>query len=207
MAMIAEFHSLYKPLAPPVACKESDRQCVLSRHPGSDKGFTLIELTVVIALISIVFFFTVPRLQNEILTDPTKKTSRWLLSNIRSLKERSYREKKDYILYIDTDAGAFWMAKRTVDEEEEEEKEEETPSESAGERKYNLPESMRILDIEFPGNVEVTTGIAEIIFYAKGYSETAFIHMEDGDNRRLSFLIEPFLPNVRYYEEYIGFEN
>ena len=184
-----------------------NRQCVLSMHLESDKGFTLIELTVVIALISIIFFFSIPRLQNEILTDPTKKTSRWLLSNIRSLKERSYREKKDYILYIDTDANAFWMTERIVDEEGEEEKEEETLSKSAEERKYNLPESLRILDIEFPGNVEVTTGVAEIIFYAKGYSETAFIHMEDDDNRRLSFLIEPFLPDVRYYEEYIGFEN
>ena len=207
MHMIADFHSLYKPLAPPVACKGSHRLCVLSMHPESAKGFTLIELTVVIALISIIFFFSIPRLQNEILTDPTKKTSRWLLSNIRSLKERSYREKKDYILYIDTDANAFWMTERIVDEEGEEEKEEETLSKSAEERKYNLPESLRILDIEFPGNVEVTTGVAEIIFYAKGYSETAFIHMEDGDNRRLSFLIEPFLPDVRYYEEYIGFEN
>jgi prepilin-type N-terminal cleavage/methylation domain-containing protein len=183
-------------------------QSVLSRHPEPNKGFTLIELTVVIALISIIFFFSIPRLQNEILTDPAKKTSRWLLSNIRSLKERSFREKKDYILYIDTDAGAFWMAERVVDEEEEEsEQGEETLSENNETRKYSLPQSMKILDVEFPGNVEATTGIAEIIFYAKGYSETAFIHMEDGDNRRLSFLIEPFLPDIRYYEEYIGFGN
>jgi prepilin-type N-terminal cleavage/methylation domain-containing protein len=170
--------------------------------PDPDRGFTLIELTVVMALISIVFFFSIPKLQNEILTDPTKKTSRWLLSNIRSLKERSYREKKDYVLYIDTDTNALWVSQRVVEAENE-----DAPSEKGGAQKYNLPESMRILDVEFPGNVEVTTGIAEIIFYAKGYSETAFIHMEDGDNRRLSFLIEPFLPEVRYYEHHIGFEN
>jgi prepilin-type N-terminal cleavage/methylation domain-containing protein len=170
--------------------------------PDLDRGFTLIELTVVMALISIVFFFSIPRLQNEILTDPTKKTSRWLLANIRSLKERSYREKKDYVLYIDTDTNALWVSQRVVEVENE-----DAPSEQGGSQKYNLPESMRILDVEFPGNVEVTTGVAEIIFYAKGYSETAFIHMEDGDNRRLSFLIEPFLPEVRYYEHHVGFEH
>jgi prepilin-type N-terminal cleavage/methylation domain-containing protein len=170
--------------------------------PDPDGGFTLIELAVVMALISIVFFFSIPRLQNEILTDPTKKTSRWLLSNIRSLKERSYREKKDYVLYIDTDANALWVSQRLAEAENQ-----DAPSEKGGAQKYNLPESMRILDVEFPGNVEVAAGIAEIIFYAKGYSETAFIHMADGDNRRLSYLIEPFLPEVRYYEQHVGFEN
>lgn len=182
-------------------------QHVLSRHPEKVKGFTLIELTVVIALVSILFFFSIPRLQNEILTDPTQKTARWLLSNVRSLKERSYREKKDYVLYIDTDNHAFWMSERMVDEEDAAEKERDVSAENKAARSFNLPEGIRILDVEFPGSEEVPTGVAEIMFYAKGYSDTAFIHMEDEDNQRLSFLIEPFLMDVRYYEEYVGFED
>jgi prepilin-type N-terminal cleavage/methylation domain-containing protein len=177
-------------------------------HPEKEMGFTLIELTVVIALVSILFFFSIPRLQNEILTDPTKKTSRWLLSNVRSLKERSYRENKDFTLFIDTDTNALWMAERVVEEEEEEdEKKEDASVDKGAARKFNLPDGIRILDVEFPGDQEMPMGVAEVNFYAKGYSDTAFIHLEDDDNRRLSFLIEPFLPDVRYYEEYVGFEN
>jgi prepilin-type N-terminal cleavage/methylation domain-containing protein len=171
-------------------------------YSDSDRGFTLIELTVVMALISIVFFFSIPRIQNEILSDPAQKTSRWLLANVRSLKEQSSREKKDYVLYIDTDANALWMSGRM----HEEEKEEVQPQKEAA-QKFNLPESLRILSVEFPANVEISSGIAEIMFYAKGYSETAFIHVADDDNRRFSFLIEPFLPNVRTYEQDAGFEN
>lgn len=155
------------------------------------------------ALISIVFFFSIPRLRDEMRFNPTQKTSRWLLSNVRSLKERSYREKKDYVLHVDTEAHALWVSERMIDADSPEPQPE---SQDRGGGKYNLPEKIRILNVEFPGNVEVSTGVAEIIFFAKGYSETAFIHMEDDDNRRVSYLIEPFLPEVRYYEAYVGFE-
>lgn len=167
----------------------------------ADEGFTLIELTVVMAIITIVFFFSIPRLQNEILTDPSKKTSRWLLANVRALKERSFREKKDYILYIDTNNHSFRIPGRADENENESDM-----LEPAADNQYQLPENMRIIDVEFPGNVEVSTGIAEVYFYAKGYSDTVFIHMEDDQDRRISFLIEPFLPLCRYYEHHVGFE-
>jgi prepilin-type N-terminal cleavage/methylation domain-containing protein len=175
----------------------------MHRCSRSNSGFTLIELTVVLAIISIVFFFSIPRLRTEILTDQSKKTSRWLLLTVRSLKEHSLREKKDYVLHIDTDAGAFWTSQRSPKTVEEAPDMMEKKTEGA---RYQLPEDMRILDVEFPGDVQVTTGEAEIFFYAKGYSDAAFIHLEDETNQRLSFQIQPFLLNGRYYERYVGFE-
>jgi len=172
------------------------------RRCRGDKGFTLIELTVVIAIVSIVFFFSIPRLRNDILTDQTQKTSRWLLANVRSLKERSFRAKKDYVLHIDIDGNAMWMSERPSEAGTEG----DTLAKTAQDR-YQLPDNLRILDVEFPGDVQVSTGVADVFFYAKGYSDTAFIHMEDDENRRLSFLIEPFLPECRYYERYEGFES
>jgi prepilin-type N-terminal cleavage/methylation domain-containing protein len=207
MPFIADFDSLYKPSVDPAAYEGRRRRCILSRHPEKTKGFTLVELTVVMALVSILFFFSIPRLQNEILTDPTQKTARWLLSNVRSLKERSYREKKDYTLYVDTDNNAFWMSERVVEEEGAEEKERDVSVGNSVMRDFKLPEGIRILNVEYPGTLEVPAGVAEIVFYAKGYSDMAFIHMEDEDNQRLSFLIEPFLTQVRFYEEYVGFED
>ena len=41
------------------------------------RGFTLIELIVVIALIGLMLFFSLPRLQNNPFLDGSKKSARW----------------------------------------------------------------------------------------------------------------------------------
>jgi len=51
------------------------------------------------------------------------------------------------------------------------------------------------------GRGEIQSGIAEIFFYKKGYSDQAVIVIENEDNRKLFFTIEPFLPAVKLYEE------
>ncbi len=45
-----------------------------------------------------------------------------------------------------------------------------------------------------------------ICFYKAGYSDKAIIHIEDEDHYQVSFLIEPFLPNMKLYQEYVSFE-
>jgi prepilin-type N-terminal cleavage/methylation domain-containing protein len=54
-------------------------------HNGQPAGFTLIELIVVIALLGLMLFFSLPRLQNNPFLDDSKKSSRWLIGKIQSL--------------------------------------------------------------------------------------------------------------------------
>jgi hypothetical protein len=69
---------------------------------------------------------------------------------------------------------------------------------------YSLPDELRILDIEYPQKGKIYTGRAEINFYRAGYTDKALVHMQEGDSY-LSFLIEPFLSNVQFFESYTGF--
>jgi len=149
-------------------------------------GYTLIELVVVIALISTMFFVALPRFQDNILTDQARKVSRWVITQARHLKQQSAREKKDYILHVDMENDKFWILNRDMEDEALQKAEEEA---------YKLPEEVSIMDVEFVGRGKVSAGQAEIFFYAKGYSDKALIHMQHDDNRQFSFLIEPFLPN------------
>ena len=161
-------------------------------------GFTLIELIVVISLISIIIFVSVPRFHNETLPDNTKKVSRWIMLTSQSLKEKSFCDQKLYTMHVNMESRRLWVTDESMSEDE---------VLKAGQKGFMIPDDVEALDVEFPGNNKIISGLANINFYANGYSDMALIHIEDDDNNQLSFLIEPFLSKVKLYEKYSGFED
>ena len=164
---------------------------------GKSSGFTLIELIVVISLLGLMLFFSLPRLQDNPFLDDSKESSRWLIGKVQVLKESAIRDQRQYSMLFDLDSGRMWETNEAMSPDD---------YENAALNSYALPEDVRILDVEFPGTEKITSGRAEITFYKEGYTDKAFVHMQEGDTY-LSFLIEPFLPNVQVYEKYKGFED
>ena len=160
------------------------------------KGFTFIELIVVISLISIMLFLAIPRFQGNFLSDSTKDVSRWILLKIPYIKEKAAREQKRYILHVSFDSNKLWITNETMPLES---------LQSAEEDGYKLPEDIKLLDVEYPDQEKISVGQADINFNEKGYSDKAIIHLENDDNEKFSFLIEPFLLRVRLYSSYAGF--
>ena len=162
-----------------------------------NSGFTLIELIVVVALMGLMLFFSLPRLQNNPFLNDTKKSSRWLISKIRTLKESAIRDQKTYTLHFDLDSGRVWETHQAMSMED---------IESAVMDSYVLPDDLQIIDVEYPSQGKINSGQAEINFYKAGYTNKALVHMQDGDIY-LSFLIEPFLSDVQLFEKYASFED
>lgn len=165
-----------------------------SDNPG---GFTLIELIVVMALFGIMLFFSLPRLQDNPFLDDAKKSSRWLIGKVEALKESAVRDKIQYALNFDLDSGRMWETNVSMSAED---------LESARLNSHTLPAHVHIVDIEFPGRGKVISGQTEITFYRAGYTDKALIHLQDGD-RYLSFLIEPFLSEVQFFDKYASFQD
>jgi len=163
---------------------------------GAGNGFTLIEIAVVILLISIMLLVALPRLPDSPLTDQTRKTKRWVILKVQDLKERAVRDQKTYSLHVGIDSRRLWI---TSDDMSDESKE------KAEKKAFKLDEDLKVLDVEYPGDEKIESGRADILFYAKGYSDRAIIHMSDSD-ARFSFQIEPFLSNVKLYNAYTGYE-
>ena len=162
------------------------------------KGFTLIELVVVVALISIMLFLAIPRFQSDFLTDSTKKVSRWILYKVPALKENAFREQKKYVLHVGIDSEKLWITHEGMSDEELQD------AEIGG---FILPDDIKLQDVEFPDERIISSGRADIYFYEKGYSDKAIIHMVHDGDHWLSFLMEPFLPQVYLYSKYVGFED
>jgi prepilin-type N-terminal cleavage/methylation domain-containing protein len=164
---------------------------------GQSRGFTLLELIVVISLMGIMLVLTVPRFHETLLLDESKTNSRWIIGKIQSLKEAAVRNQKRYTLHIDLDSERFWETDESMSPE---------AIENAAVNADALPSGLKITDIEYPIHGKINSGQAEIAFYKNGFSDKVFIHVQDGETH-ISYLIEPFLSEVSRYETYIGFEN
>jgi prepilin-type N-terminal cleavage/methylation domain-containing protein len=176
----------------------------LNRHYGQrtadnrqSRGFTLLELIVVISLMGIMLMLAVPRFHETLFLNESKTGSRWIIGKVQALKEAAVRNQKNYTLHIDLDSERFWETDESMPPE---------AIESAVANAAALPSGLKITDIEYPIRGKINSGQAEITFYKNGYSDKVFIHLQDGE-AQVSYLIEPFLSEVSRYETYVGFEN
>ena len=71
----------------------------------------------------------------------------------------------------------------------------------------DLPEDVRILDIDLYGSDKNVIGEAGIKFSRKGYIHYSLIHLSDKSDRKFTLVIEPFLGKVKIMEDYLNFED
>jgi prepilin-type N-terminal cleavage/methylation domain-containing protein len=160
---------------------------------AGNQGFTLIELIVVISLISILLFFSIPRLDISLFKDRNRELSAWIVLTVRSLKEASLRDQETYVLALDLDNNRMWVASA------------DAADEITAEDKEALPKGFRLLGIAYPEQDRIITGVAKIRFYPKGYSDAALIHVQDNNNDRVTYRVEPFLAHVKIHEGYLEY--
>jgi general secretion pathway protein H len=161
-------------------------------------GFTLVELIVVVALISLLLFIAMPRFQDTVLSDARRKMANWIMFKTQSLREKAIRDQVDYVLHVDIDNQHMWTSIENQAEES---------LEHSAKKGYELKQNLKIIDVEHQQQGKITSGTADILFYSRGYADRAFIHVEENDEKQLSFLVETFLPEVKMYEEYRSFED
>jgi prepilin-type N-terminal cleavage/methylation domain-containing protein len=159
-------------------------------------GFTLIELVVVIALIGTMLLFAVPNLQ-RLFVDDTRKTSQWILLQVPKHRALAVSETRIYTLHVDMSEQKLWFSSMDMSDE---------ALDSAMDRGIELDNSVRLLDVAYSYGDSVNSGEALILFYPKGYSDKAIIHIEEKNGNRRSFKFEPFLTQVELIEGYADFE-
>ncbi len=147
-------------------------------------------------LISIVLAVAIPRFEGGIFQDPTKKMSRWMINTVRSLRSAAVQKRVVQTLVVDLSHHKMYVANDQMSEEEHD---------AASEKAFALPSGMRIVDIQFPGRDRITSGIVDIHFYPAAYSDHLLIHFENDNAERMTYWIEPLLPKVKIFDEWIDF--
>ena len=162
------------------------------------KGFTLVELVVVVGLIVMMIGLTMPRIRTALLSDNLKRTALKMVGLASNLKNEAVREQKTYALHLDLARQRYWVEFAAMTEEEQT---------LAGENAVKLPHDVQILDVWFKDGDKVTEGETAILFFKKGYIQPSAIHLGDDDGRRFTIALSPFVENVKVMETYVDFTN
>ena len=83
----------------------------------------------------------------------------------------------------------------------------EEEKETAQSDVFNFPAGIGIVDVEFPEKGKVSSGEARIFFYPNGYSDKALIHVETAETSFSTFLVEPFLRQIKTFNTYWEFKS
>ncbi|MEE4352886.1 MAG: prepilin-type N-terminal cleavage/methylation domain-containing protein [Desulfatiglans sp.] len=162
------------------------------------KGYTLIELTVVIVLIGLMFAFVVPRFRLDLLTDDLKGTVRGMIGRIKTLRNEAVHNQKTYVLHFDLESNLVWVDSTDMGEE---------ARALAREKAFHLPNGIRVLDVWLKGRGKKMTGETAIVFNSKGYVQPSAIHLASDDDRIFTLALSPFTGKIKVYDEYVEFDD
>ncbi len=168
------------------------------RIQRSSRGYTLIELTVVVLLISLMAVMAIPRFRYALLTDDLKSTTRKMTGIIRNLRNEAVRTQQTQYLHLDLESNRFWTDSAAMTEEERV---------LAQKRTSSLPQGVNLVDVWLKGEGKKAEGRASIPFTKKGYAPQAVIHLGSEDGRRFTLVLSPFLHRIEVMDDYVDFGN
>ena len=165
--------------------------------PDNTKGYTFIELTIVIIIIGIMLALAVPGFRNATLSDQLKVATRGMISLLKDLRSEAIREQKTFVLNFDLQSNRFWICSSGMTEDERKQKQEKACS---------LPEGVHIISIRFRGGDALISGNTAIVFNKKGYTRPALISLGLEDERVFMLELSPFLGSIKVLEGHIWHE-
>ena len=162
-------------------------------RPSDKKGYTLIELAVVVVLIGVVLLMAIPRVQDTMTQDRMRSAVRHLAGMARELKAEAVREQVDHYLHLDLDNRLFWNTRDDMTAENRTLRRNQARS---------LPSSVRITDVALIDADKKNQGEVIIRFFSQGYIQPAAIHLTDED-RIMTLILQPFLSTFEVQDTYV----
>jgi prepilin-type N-terminal cleavage/methylation domain-containing protein len=146
-------------------------------HLSSNRGFTLVELGLVILILGILVGFVVPRFQDRSHAELVSQIRR-LAVTFRFLREQAILDGRTYRLVYDVSDHRYWSARGGENEGQPVSLENNGPLA----REVALPEPVGFADVVFPLTAgKLFEGVGWTEFYPDGYVDLTVIHLGNGE--------------------------
>ncbi|MGB5217212.1 MAG: prepilin-type N-terminal cleavage/methylation domain-containing protein [Smithella sp.] len=161
-----------------------------------NKGFTLVELLLVIVLIGIILVLAVPSLRDTLTGNDLKKSTRLLIGLERKLRAEAVRDQIDYLLCFDLSTASYWVTASDMTSEKQNEMKKQMKQ---------LPAGVKILDIVDDKGKKSSETEVRIKFGKNNVCAPTVIHL-GSDEDKMTIVINPFLGITDIYDKYIDIE-
>lgn len=161
-----------------------------------DHGFTLVEIVVVVALISLFMVLSIP-LFGTVGTSSLDSSARRLSGTIKYLFNESAISGFEYRLIYDLDRGTYRAQILEADGTL-------ADAEDQG-RQAELKGSVRFQDVQLPGRGKFTMGQITTRIDPSGWIEETIIHLNDDAGEILTLRVTPLTGTTEIYRGYREF--
>lgn len=158
----------------------------------NNRGFTLVELLLVIILIGIVLALAVPSTRDVLTGDSLKKASRQFIGLERQLRADAVRSQRDHILCIDLPDASYWIITSDMTAEK---------INDIKKNRRHLPADVAILDIVEENNKKKSAGESRIKCGRNNVCSPAIIHLGYKEEK-MTIVINPFLGVTDVFNKY-----
>jgi prepilin-type N-terminal cleavage/methylation domain-containing protein len=164
------------------------------------RGFTLLEMVVVLLLLGIFSSVLYLRIQNVFSGGDLRSASRMIIGRINMLRGRAVfgRTEQTMVLHID---------RNTVYAVEPESAEQSTVDRAitdprTSQKETPLPRGVRLEDVVVLSRGKIRKGEALIRFFANGCIDRSLIHLRNDGDESYTLEINPLTGNVKVYDRY-----
>ena len=183
-------------------------------------GFTLIELIVVIALMSLIALFALPNVSNYFKVN-LKSTVREIATIVVSAYNSTMLTGKVHRVVYDLDKNEYWVesgsssflleSERSLEEkerlgiEEDEDDSDFSIDNTITEKKISLPSGVTFKGLFTQKDEEIIEdGLAYTHIFPHGFTEKTVIQLEDSADHFVTLILYPFLGKTKMVQKHVS---
>lgn len=168
---------------------------------SKQKGFTLLELIIVMVLISLTASFVVPKIQSSLYSNTLRATAQGFVSLVTETAQGARAKNTAFMLRFHPDTKTF-VAHPVMREPETREEEQDKAY-----LRIKLDDSISLAGVENQQDEDDRQGINEIRFTSRGYTRKAVVYFEDESGEQVSVILSPFLGVARILDGHVSLED